>query len=117
MRMHPERVCTEIAACTVLHNISKRIPLPRHHQPPAVPEEDVHPARAIEDIAGRLVSFQLIISCEYYFNYVYMFYIGRHIKQISLSLKTTQLAPCHLMMFNALLLSKRTIPVYRKLGL
>ena len=40
---------------------------------------------------------------------VYMFYIGRHIKQISP--KTTQLAPCHLMMFNALLLSKRTIPV------
>ena len=36
-----------------------------------------------EDIAGRLVRSQLIISCECCFNYVYMFYIGRHIKQIS----------------------------------
>ena len=36
-----------------------------------------------EDIAGRLVRSQLIISCECCFNYVYMFYIGRQIKQIS----------------------------------
>ena len=61
--MRPERVCTVVAACTVLHNIcvTKRIPLPRqHHQP--VQEEDVHAAvpAVHEDVGGRLVRAQIV---------------------------------------------------------
>ncbi|XP_049890978.1 putative nuclease HARBI1 isoform X2 [Epinephelus moara] len=63
MRMQPERVCSVVAACTVLHNIciTKRIPLPRqHHQP--VQEEEEHPAVPVvwDDIGGRLVCAHLI---------------------------------------------------------
>lgn len=63
MRMHPEQVCTVIAACTVLHNIcvTKRIPLPRqHHQP--VPEEGADPVdhAGHEDVGGRLVRTRII---------------------------------------------------------
>ncbi|XP_062373191.1 putative nuclease HARBI1 [Sardina pilchardus] len=61
MRMHPERVCTVIAACTVLHNIciSKRIPLPMEND--LLPEEDeAHVPVAHDDVSGRLlVGFSL----------------------------------------------------------
>lgn len=61
--MHPERACTIIAACVVLHNIciEKRIPIPGHDNQdlPAVPVPD-HPAAVPEDVAGRLVRTRII---------------------------------------------------------
>ncbi|KAL2102183.1 hypothetical protein ACEWY4_001351 [Coilia grayii] len=63
IRMHPERVCTVIAACIVLHNmcIAKRIPLPRQNHLP-MPEEDdpVVPLSRFEDVSGRLVRAHIV---------------------------------------------------------
>lgn len=63
IRMHPERVCTVIAACIVLHNmcIAKRIPLPRQNHLP-MPEEDdpVVPLGRFEDVSGRLVRAHIV---------------------------------------------------------
>ncbi|XP_049432777.1 putative nuclease HARBI1 [Epinephelus fuscoguttatus] len=64
LRMRPERVCTVIAACTVLHNIcvTKRIPLPRQDHQPVQEEDGLQPVvPAVHgDIGGRLARTQIV---------------------------------------------------------
>lgn len=62
--MEPERVCTMIAACTVLHNIyiARRMPLPRNRQQNEeedVPDDD--PADQ-DNVSGRLVRARIVAS-------------------------------------------------------